>query len=118
MSHTSLFHKLSLPLTPAGRLLALEKAAHAGMGLGTLLPVGLPQLCPRKPRGVGVTLLLLLHPGFHVFNGTSVSRPEQPTALTYWARPAWVTLPMSGAAPPQQHTLRHFFQAWAGSLMF
>lgn len=31
---------------------------------------------------------------------------------------ARVTVPTPRAAPPQQHTLRHFFQAWAGSPMF
>jgi len=54
-------------------LLALEKAALAGMGPAALVAVGLPWLCRCKHRAAGVTSLLMLQPGCGVFSCTSVS---------------------------------------------
>lgn len=84
-AHTPLFHKPSSPLTSGRWLLALEEAAFAGMGPIALFLVGLPHFCPRRHWGVGVTSLLVLPPGFDVFNCSSVSglrRRERLRALT------------------------------------
>lgn len=87
----------------------------------SLFPVGLTPLCPRRHQGG--TSLLVLPPGLDLFKCSSVCRACRQSTPSVTPQDSlgtsvWVTLTLSRAGIPQQHTMRHFFLARAGSPMF